>query len=46
MMRLWFDVEKKTITTASFLMINPFWLWFDVEKKTITTDNDIADIGS
>ena len=34
---LWFDVEKKTITTFSSLTPHPFQLWFDVEKKTITT---------
>ena len=34
---LWFDVEKKTITTEEQLDLNARLLWFDVEKKTITT---------
>ena len=35
---LWFDVEKKTITTRVLSNIICKWLWFDVEKKTITTN--------
>ena len=34
---LWFDVEKKTITTSLRQWSSGLKLWFDVEKKTITT---------
>ncbi len=34
---LWFDVEKKTITTGIHGSFDLLALWFDVEKKTITT---------
>ena len=34
---LWFDVEKKTITTEAVEDVEKRKLWFDVEKKTITT---------
>ena len=36
-MQLWFDVEKKTITTMKLVGDEIRKLWFDVEKKTITT---------
>ena len=36
--KLWFDVEKKTITTKQDDSASNPKLWFDVEKKTITTD--------
>ena len=36
-MQLWFDVEKKTITTVAESAAKDGLLWFDVEKKTITT---------
>ena len=35
--QLWFDVEKKTITTSIIFPRGVNVLWFDVEKKTITT---------
>ena len=35
--KLWFDVEKKTITTIPVAYAITGTLWFDVEKKTITT---------
>ena len=38
MKKLWFDVEKKTITTMVQNYDSTDELWFDVEKKTITTN--------
>ena len=36
-MKLWFDVEKRYLTTDPDLFDNEDPLWFDVEKRYLTT---------
>ena len=39
MLWLWFDVEKRYLTTGVLWITYWDWLWFDVEKRYLTTTN-------